>query len=75
MRGFPSAMAVLSTNGMEMANTGNPQGASRVFQFKELSINNLSRLEVTKVLTPAYARRYQEMTHGVQLTLGVKGSF
>ncbi len=25
--------------------------------------------------TPAYARRYQEMTHGVQLTLGVKGTF
>ena len=23
--------------------------------------------------SPAYARRYQEMTHGVQLTLGVKG--
>jgi hypothetical protein len=25
--------------------------------------------------TPDYARRYQEMTHGVQLTLGVKGTF
>ncbi len=25
--------------------------------------------------TPDYARRYQEMTHGVQLTLGVKGAF
>ncbi len=25
--------------------------------------------------TPTYARRYQEMTHGVQLTLGVKGTF
>ena len=34
VRGFPSSMAVLSTDGMEMANTGNPQGASRVFQFK-----------------------------------------
>ena len=44
VRGFPSAMAVLSTDGMEMANTGNPQGASRVFQFKEVSINTLSRL-------------------------------
>jgi TonB-dependent receptor len=53
VRGFPTAMAVLSTDGMEMANTGNPQGASRVFQFKEVSINNISRLEVTKVPTPA----------------------
>lgn len=53
VRGFPSSMAVLSTDGMEMANTGNPQGASRVFQFKEVSINNISRLEVTKVPTPA----------------------
>jgi hypothetical protein len=32
-------------------------------------------LERRGALTPAYARRYQEMTHGVQLTLGVKGSF
>ncbi|MBI5692335.1 MAG: TonB-dependent receptor [Verrucomicrobia bacterium] len=53
VRGFPTAMAVLSTDGMEMANTGNPQGASRVFQFKEVSINNISRLEVTKVPTPS----------------------
>jgi TonB-dependent receptor len=53
VRGFPSSMAVLSTDGMEMANTGNPQGASRVFQFKEVSINNISRLEVTKVPTPS----------------------
>ncbi|MBM3853415.1 MAG: TonB-dependent receptor [Verrucomicrobia bacterium] len=53
VRGFPTSMAVLSTDGMEMANTGNPQGASRVFQFKEVSINNISRLEVTKVPTPA----------------------
>ena len=53
VRGFPTSMAVLSTDGLEMANTGNPQGASRVFQFKEVSINNISRLEVTKVPTPA----------------------
>jgi iron complex outermembrane receptor protein len=53
VRGFPSSMAVLSTDGLEMANTGNPQGASRVFQFKEVSINNISRLEVTKVPTPS----------------------
>ncbi len=53
VRGFPTSMAVLSTDGMEMANTGNPQGASRVFQFKEVSINNISRLEVSKVPTPS----------------------
>ncbi len=53
VRGFPSSMAVLSSDGMQMSNTGNPQGSSRVFQFKEVSINNISRLEVTKVPTPS----------------------
>lgn len=53
VRGFPSSMAVLSGDGMQMSNTGNPQGSSRVFQFKEVSINNISRLEVTKVPTPS----------------------
>ncbi|MBI4626058.1 MAG: TonB-dependent receptor [Verrucomicrobia bacterium] len=53
VRGFPTSMAVLSADGLQMANTGNPQGSSRVFQFKEVSINNISRLEVTKVPTPA----------------------
>ncbi len=53
VRGFPTSMAVVSGDGMQMANTGNPQGSSRVFQFTQVSINNLSRLEVTKVPTPS----------------------
>ncbi|MBL9189442.1 MAG: TonB-dependent receptor [Opitutaceae bacterium] len=53
VRGFPTAQAVVSGDGLQMANTGNPQGASRVFQFTQVSINNIARLEVTKVPTPA----------------------
>jgi iron complex outermembrane recepter protein len=53
VRGFPTSMAVVSSDGAQMANTGNPQGASRVFQFGSVSINNISRLEVTKVPTPS----------------------
>jgi iron complex outermembrane recepter protein len=46
-----------------------------------LYFNGQNILNVPEVLdrygaeTPKYARRYQEMTHGVQLTLGVKGTF
>jgi iron complex outermembrane receptor protein len=46
-----------------------------------LYFNTQNVLNVPEILlrygsqTPAYARRYQEMTHGVQLTLGVKGAF
>ena len=53
VRGFPTSMAVVSGDGMQMANTGNPQGSSRVFQFTQVSMNNLARLEVTKVPTPS----------------------
>jgi len=46
-----------------------------------LYFNSQNILNVPEILerygaqSPAYARRYQEMTHGVQLTLGVKGTF
>ncbi|MFM7752251.1 MAG: TonB-dependent receptor, partial [Opitutaceae bacterium] len=53
VRGFPTSMAIVSTDGMQMANTGNPQGSSRVFQFTQVSMNNLARLEVTKSPTPS----------------------
>jgi TonB-dependent receptor len=53
VRGFPTSMAVVSSDGMQMANTGNPQGSSRVFQFTQVSMNNLARLEVTKSPTPS----------------------
>ncbi len=53
VRGFPTNLAVVSGDGLQMANTGNPQGSSRVFQFTQVSINNISRIEVTKVPTPS----------------------
>ncbi|MDO8540218.1 MAG: TonB-dependent receptor [Opitutaceae bacterium] len=53
VRGFPTNMAVVSGDGLQMASTGNTVGTSRVFQFTQVSINNISRLEVTKVPTPA----------------------
>ncbi|NUN53736.1 MAG: TonB-dependent receptor plug domain-containing protein, partial [Planctomycetaceae bacterium] len=53
VRGFPTAMAVVSGDGLQMASTGNTVGTSRVFQFTQVSINNISRLEVTKVPTPS----------------------
>ncbi|MDO8545274.1 MAG: TonB-dependent receptor [Opitutaceae bacterium] len=55
VRGFPTNLAVVSSDGLQMANTSNPQGSSRVFQFTQVSINNISRIEVTKVPTPATA--------------------
>ncbi|MBL9209842.1 MAG: TonB-dependent receptor [Opitutaceae bacterium] len=53
VRGFPTSMAVVSGDGMQMANTGNATGSSRVFQFTQVSMNNITRLEVTKVPTPS----------------------
>ena len=53
VRGFPTAMAVVSSDGAQMANTGNATGSSRMFQFGQASLNNVSRLEVTKVPTPS----------------------
>ena len=53
VRGFPTNMAVVSGDGLQMASTGNTVGTSRVFQFTQVSINNISRLEVTKVPTPS----------------------
>ena len=53
VRGFPTTMAVVSGDGLQMASTGNTVGTSRVFQFTQVSINNISRLEVTKVPTPS----------------------
>jgi iron complex outermembrane recepter protein len=53
VRGFPGNLAVVSSDGAEMANTGNAAGNSRVYEFSQVSINNVSRIEVTKVPTPA----------------------
>ncbi len=53
VRGFPGNLAVVSSDGAELANTGNAAGNSRVYEFSQVSINNVSRIEVTKVPTPS----------------------
>ena len=53
LRGFPTELAVVSTDGAQVANTGNAGGGSRVFQFSQASLNNVARLEITKVPTPS----------------------
>ncbi len=53
LRGLPTGMTNVSSDGLQMANTGNAQGNSREFQFGQVSLNNLARLEVTKVPTPS----------------------
>ena len=52
VRGFPTAQAVVSGDGLQMANTSNPMGSSRVFQFTQVSINNIARIEVYHSPTP-----------------------
>lgn len=53
VRGLPSSMAVVSNDGVQLANTGNSQGNARVYQFGQVSLNNISRIELTKVPTPS----------------------
>ena len=53
VRGFSAGMVAISTDGAQLANTSNVSGNSRFFDFSQMSINNLARIEVTKVPTPA----------------------
>ena len=53
VRGLGAAMATVSTDGAQLANTSNVTGNSRFFDFSQMSINNLARVEITKVPTPA----------------------
>ncbi len=53
IRGFSPHMVDISTDGAQMANTSNAMGDSRAFAFNQASINNVARIEVTKVPTPA----------------------
>ncbi len=53
IRGFSPHMVDISTDGAQMANTSNAMGDSRAFAFNQASINNVSRIEVTKVPTPS----------------------
>ncbi len=51
-RGFGSNTTTVSVDGGQMANA-HFQGAGRAFTFGTVSINNVSRVELTKVPTPA----------------------
>ncbi|MBI5688935.1 MAG: carboxypeptidase-like regulatory domain-containing protein, partial [Verrucomicrobia bacterium] len=53
IRGFAPHMVAISNDGAQMANTSNAMGDSRAFSFNQASINNISRIEVAKVPTPA----------------------
>jgi outer membrane receptor protein involved in Fe transport len=53
IRGFAPHMVAVSNDGAQMANTSNAMGDSRAFSFNQASINNISRIEVAKVPTPA----------------------
>ncbi len=52
IRGFGGAMTNVMTDGATLANSARI-GSSREFDFIQVSINNVSRIEVTKVPTPA----------------------
>ena len=53
VRGFSSNMTSIRTDGAAMASTGNTFGDQRQFSFNSTSMNNIARVEVTKVPTPA----------------------
>ena len=54
IRGFAPHMVAVSNDGAQMANTSNALGDSRAFSFNQASINNVARIEVAKVPTPAH---------------------
>lgn len=53
VRGLSSSMATVSTDGAKMASSSNTYGDTRQFSFNSVSINNISRIEVTKVPAPS----------------------
>jgi TonB-dependent receptor len=52
VRGLPSNLTQVTSDGSQLA-SAHTGGSTRVFQFDQVSINNLSRVELTKVPTPA----------------------
>ncbi len=52
LRGFSTNLTVVLADGAQLANA-NFNGNSRTFQFSQLAINNVSRIEVSKVPTPS----------------------
>ncbi len=53
VRGFSSGMTSVMTDGAQMASTSTTFGDSRQFSFNSTSINNIARVEVTKVPAPS----------------------
>ena len=53
VRGFSTGMTAIMADGAQMASTSTTFGDSRQFSFNSTSINNIARVEVTKVPTPA----------------------
>lgn len=53
IRGFASNMVGVTTDDAAMASTSNGFGDTRSFAFNQVSINNIARVEVSKVPTPA----------------------
>ncbi len=52
VRGFGAAYTAVTTDGMSMANAASGS-ETRTFEFDQTSINNVSRIEVTKVPLPS----------------------
>ncbi len=52
VRGLNSHLTSVTADGAQMANA-HYGGSTRVFQFEQVSINNISRVELTKVPTPS----------------------
>jgi iron complex outermembrane receptor protein len=52
VRGFDPNMTAVSMDGSQLANASG-SAANRAFLFTQVSVNNMSRVEVTKVPTPA----------------------
>lgn len=52
LRGFSTNLTQVLADGSQLANA-NFNGNSRTFQFSQLAINNVSRIEVAKVPTPS----------------------
>ncbi|MDO8543238.1 MAG: TonB-dependent receptor [Opitutaceae bacterium] len=52
VRGLNSHLTSVTSDGAQMANA-HYGGSTRVFQFEQVSINNISRVELTKVPTPS----------------------
>src|SRR5690606_17673766 len=54
VRGFDPSMTAVTSDGAQLANASR-NATTRQFDFMQVSINNVSRIEVTKVPTPANA--------------------